>query len=126
VPVRAVHPGIFFQAETGLGAILVAGTGKTTSERAVNAGEIIEIYCTGLGALGSSSVLGLPETAARPQVLVGGREAEILFSGAAPGFPGAYQVNARVPAGTGAGSQPVVIRMEGTSSNTVQLLVGGS
>jgi uncharacterized protein (TIGR03437 family) len=125
VPVRAFDPGIFYQSETGLGAILVAGTGKTTNERAVNAGEIVEIYCTGLGAL-RSSLSALPETVARPQVLIGGREAEVLFSGGWGGIPGAYQVNARVPAGTGSGTQPVVIRVEGAASNTVQMVVGGS
>ena len=125
VPVRAVDPGIFFQAGTGLGAILVAGTGKTTIERAANAGDVLEIYCTGLGALNPAiPQTGLLETVARPQVFMAGREAEVLFSGAAPGFPGLYQVNARVPAGVAAGTQPLMMRVDGAASNEVRVVVG--
>ena len=124
VPVRAVDPGIFFQAGTGLGAILVGGTGKTTIERAAYEGDVLEIYCTGLGALRPNPQNGLTETVARPRVLVGGREADVLFSGSAPGFPGLYQVNARVPGGLAAGSQPLTMLVDGPASNEVQVVVG--
>ena len=64
------------------------------------------------------------ETVARPQVFMAGREAEVLFSGAAPGFPGLYQVNARVPAGVAAGTQPLTMRVDGAASNEVRVVVG--
>ena len=32
-----------------------------------------------------------------PQVIVGGRLAQVLYFGAAPGYPGYYQVNFGVP-----------------------------
>jgi uncharacterized protein (TIGR03437 family) len=123
VPVRALDPGIFFQAETGLGAILVAGTGKTTVDRAAAVGDVLEIYCTGLGRLALNPSSGLSETAVRPQVRIAGRDAEVLFSGAAPGFVGLYQVNARVPAGTPGGAQGVSIRQESAASNEVRVLI---
>jgi uncharacterized protein (TIGR03437 family) len=39
-----------------------------------------------------------------PQVIVGGHIAEVLYFGDAPGYPGGFQVNFRVPNGVAIGS----------------------
>jgi uncharacterized protein (TIGR03437 family) len=54
-------------------------------------------------------------------VTIGGVPAEILFSGAAPGFPGMNQVNARVPAGAGSGTVKLAIEAGERRSNEVTL-----
>ncbi|MBV9743056.1 MAG: hypothetical protein JO099_04785 [Acidobacteriia bacterium] len=59
-----------------------------------------------------------------PQVAVGGRPAEVLYFGDAPGCPGYYQVNFRMPKGV-APAQDVAVRLiyVGRSSNEVTLSV---
>ncbi len=78
---------------------------------------VIEIFATGLGAVRPSSYQGLFETVETPQVFVGGRPAEVTFSGLAPLYDGLYQVNARLPSEASPLSDRVVILIGGERSN---------
>jgi uncharacterized protein (TIGR03437 family) len=122
VPVQEVQPGIFFDAPTGYGAITVAGTGQVTQVRPAARGEVIEIYATGLG-LTTAAADGLARTRTPAEVTIGGQAAEVLFSGAAPGFPGLYQVNARIPSAVAVGTQTLRVSAGGQASNEVRVEV---
>jgi uncharacterized protein (TIGR03437 family) len=73
-------------------------------------GEDVFVYVSGLGAVTSAPATGAgapgsPAAQVRVPVPVslGGVPADVQFEGLAPGFVGVYQVNFRVPAGTGSG-----------------------
>lgn len=106
-----ISPGIFFDAASGNGAILLSANNT-----------VMEIYATGLGPL-HTGVSGLLETVSPVDVFVAGQQAQVLFAGRAPGFPGLFQVNALVPAGAGGGVRTVSLRSGGKSSNEVKLQI---
>jgi uncharacterized protein (TIGR03437 family) len=127
-------PGIFSTNAqgTGQGAILDSSYRLVDFSNPATAGStVIQIYCTGLGAVtnqpaSGSAALGDPlsYTMTYPTVMVGGAQASVLFSGLAPGSVGEYQVNALVPAGSAKGSAvQVVIAIGGATSNAVTIAV---
>ncbi|MGH9631328.1 MAG: kelch repeat-containing protein, partial [Bryobacteraceae bacterium] len=111
-------PGIFMLDQQGQGAVLIGGTGliarpaQDASSRPARLGEVIEIYGTGLGRIDTVFVS------------IGGMSAEILYSGPAPGYPGLFQVNARISRNASTGNAvPVTIRAGLRTSNTVTIAV---
>ena len=111
VPVPA--PALFTISDdgSGQGAIWHAQTGQIASAgNPAVAGEALSMYTTGLTA---GSVIP-------PLVTVGGYVAQVLYFGDAPGYPGYYQVNFRVPVGVPPGPfVPVRLTYIGRSSNEV-------
>jgi uncharacterized protein (TIGR03437 family) len=129
VAVLAAQPGIFNYSAGGntFGAILHANFQLVDSEHPAKPGETVLIYCTGLGAVSSPPADGAAgngqPTIVTPTVTIGGTKAIVSFGGLAPGFVGLYQVNANVPSSLTAGNQPVVIGVNGATSNSVLLPV---
>ena len=97
------------------------------------AGDVIQIYCTGLGPVTNqpssgvaASITPLSNTTTTPIVTIGGKNATVLFSGLTPTTVGLYQVNVIVPdAGIGNAAddafQSVTLEIGGVKSNTVAM-----
>jgi uncharacterized protein (TIGR03437 family) len=138
VDVSPVAPGIFALNGhgDGQGAIVIAGTSVIAraagdSSRPARRGELVSIYCNGLGQVNGAPRAGQPTpdsppvpTLETPEVMIGGARAEVMFSGLTPQTVGLYQINARVPdqAATGPATQ-VMIQISGRTSNTVTMAV---
>jgi uncharacterized protein (TIGR03437 family) len=108
VSVVAHGPGVFFDATSGAGAVLIAGTGIRTEERPAKAGEFLEIYATGLGASPDASVK------------IAGVTAPVTYAGPTT-VQGLQQVNVLVPSGIPSGSQNLVLTVSGTQANPVRI-----
>jgi uncharacterized protein (TIGR03437 family) len=124
VPVLAAAPGVFFDAPSGFGAILVSGVPEITLTHPAHPGDFIEIYTTGLGVTQPSSQLpGIYETVLAPRVFLGAVELPVSFSGLAPGYEGLYQVNAQVTDNAPLGDSLLAIEVNGRRSNEVKVRV---
>jgi uncharacterized protein (TIGR03437 family) len=93
--------------------------------------QTLVILATGLGAVtpaittGAGDPTTIHNTTGTPVVTVGGINAQVVFSGILPGFPGVYQINIIVPAGAPTGNAvPLQIQMGGiTTSNQITIAV---
>jgi adhesin/invasin len=94
-------------------------------------GETVVIYCTGLGAVSPAVKEGSPASATPPSttvnpvtVTIGGKAAQVAFSGLTPGYAGLYQVNAVLPSGIATGDAvPVLISVAGQTSPPATMAV---
>jgi uncharacterized protein (TIGR03437 family) len=122
VPVLNLQPGLFFDSASGFGAVTVAGTGQLTAVQPAKPGQFVEVYATALGSV-RTGIGGLFETLVRPEVTIAGLPAQVVFSGLAPGYPGLYQLNVRVPDSVPNGSQPLVVTSGAVRSNEVRVRI---
>ena len=128
------NPGIFAMsgAGTGQGAILGPSGNVADSSNPVKVGNIVSIYCSGLGAVNPSVDVSAPAPSTAPlaqatgqvSVFIGNVAAEVTYAGLAPGFSGLYQINARVPAAAPSGPFiPVQIGVNYVASNQVLMAI---
>jgi uncharacterized protein (TIGR03437 family) len=131
-PVNVVNaaPGIYTinQSGTGQGAIFNQNGTVNGPQNPEVAGDIIQIFLTGEGQTTPGGVDGaltpgrlpVPTPTGAVQVTIGGvpvTGSNITFAGEAPTLiSGVMQVNARVPAGAGTGSVPIVVSVGGVNS----------
>ena len=105
--VEAAAPALFQADETTPVAVAADGA-LITGQRPARAGEIVILFATGLGPVMPTPSGGeIPRQAAwlclpkRFTVLCGDAvlpAGDLLYAGLAPGFPGLYQINFRLPA----------------------------
>ena len=99
----------------------------TTTNPAM-AGDVLVLYCAGLGATNPAAADGLPApsapTTAAVTVTLGGQNAPVAFAGLVAGFVGLYQVNTVVPAGVGTGDAvPLILSVSGQQGPAAPLPV---
>jgi uncharacterized protein (TIGR03437 family) len=141
VQLASVSPGIF--ALNGGQAVAYGNTnymfaaapgsipGLTTQPAKILDPQTLVILATGLGQVtppiadGAGDPTIVHNTTGTPVVLVGNVKAQVVFSGILPGFPGVYQINIIIQAGTPTGNAvPLQIQMGGiTTSNQVTIAV---
>ena len=134
ITVAASQPGIFTtnQQGTGQGAIRDTQGRLVDTAAPAAAGDIVQVYCTGLGATQPAIASGQAAPSTEPlarvtfpvTATVGGKSAVVHFAGLAPGFVGLYQVNVQIPDGITPGSAvALVLAQNGVASNTVTLAI---
>ncbi|MBI1356919.1 MAG: hypothetical protein GC160_21475 [Acidobacteria bacterium] len=114
LPVRDSAPGLFrLGSDPSLAVATDAAGVVVTRQRPARPGGVVVFYGAGDGERTPALPDGAPATAPFPaplapvELLVAGRPAELLYVGAAPGFSGLLQINARLPADLPAGDLPV-------------------
>ncbi len=91
-------------------------------------GDVITIYCSGLGSVVGSVADGAAaggafQTANQLRLIIGGRSATVLYAGLTPGSIGLYQVNGVVPTGVAGDAVLVSITVADQSSVPVVMAV---
>jgi uncharacterized protein (TIGR03437 family) len=134
VDIASVAPGIFTVPGGSVPAALavrVANDGTQTPVQVFSCSTATSCSATpiDMGAAGDSVVLTLFATGLRKNsglanlhATAGGADAQVLFAGAQNEFAGLDQVNVALPAALrGRGSVPIVLNVDGLTSNTVTI-----
>jgi uncharacterized protein (TIGR03437 family) len=126
VPVATTAPGLFVFADGSNRLIALNQDGSLNAPgNGAAGGSVFILFGTGegqtnpAGSEGAPAITPLPQPVRSVGLQVGGRAAEVLYAGAAPGFVGLLQINARVPAGLTANDRTIVsVTIGGAASQT--------
>ena len=128
-------PGIFTVLQNGQGQAAAYNQDNTQNfgTNPAPRGSVIQLYATGAGDTTPQLAPGEPAPASgnplvftkvQPTVMIGGVQAQVQFSGMAPGYVGLWQINAVIPANITPGpAVPVTISAGGVTSNTATIAV---
>jgi uncharacterized protein (TIGR03437 family) len=122
--VATAAPGIFI--------VLNQDYSANSAARPAGAGSVLVLYATGEGQTKPAGVDGkvanggaasLPKPLLPVSATVGGKAAQVMYAGAAPGYiAGLMQINLRLPAGIASGPFPLVLNIGGfTTTVTVTI-----
>jgi uncharacterized protein (TIGR03437 family) len=125
--VAGTMPGLYTINGVGAGqlsAVNQNGTLNSSQDRAAK-GSVVVLYAVGLGAVDPALSTGqaapaspLSTTTASVFAYIDGILAPVEFAGAAPGYPGVYQMNIRIPEGVSSGSRQVYVYANGTPAQS--------
>lgn len=119
----------FFQTSDGLVVATDSDGVAITADHAATAGKEIRLDVSGLGPVNNrpasgEAVSGRDSTThAVPEVTIGGRKAEVSYTGLKPGSPAVYQVSVIVPAELTSGMYPVTLSIDGISAPETKTVV---
>ncbi|MGC8781864.1 MAG: hypothetical protein ACP5UQ_13460, partial [Anaerolineae bacterium] len=133
VPLADYAPAFFEYAEAP-SRQLIAALDKDYhligSSNPAQRGQVVQLYANGLGPVDPTPPTGEPTpaqpyhvTRVQPEVTIGGRKAQVQFSGLAPNIVGLYQLNVVVPEEAPTGLQEVKVTIGGVTSKAALLPV---
>jgi len=129
-PIAAVAPAVFANIQKHSSVTNADGT-PNAPDNPASVGSIVTVYLTGQGAVAPPVSTGEPAPrGTSPQAIypvtatVGHYAATITFAGLSADSAGLFQIDLIVPA-TGTGSQPLVVTVNGVSSNTGLVSISG-
>jgi uncharacterized protein (TIGR03437 family) len=123
-----VSPGLFTANSTGAGqlsAINEDGVTPNDGGHPAKAGSVISLYGTGQGLVDGLPPDGQPNpggphsTGAKPRVFINSDfvpDADVQYSGLAPGFVGLWQINVKIPSNVPPGDVTVYVTYQGLIS----------
>jgi uncharacterized protein (TIGR03437 family) len=134
--VKGGTPGVYTNPSGGVGyAIAQHIRGNTaplvTPQDPARPGETITLWVAGLGDVNPPVSDGVPPpinplspTVNKPVMLVDGEEANVIFAGLAPFFPGVYIINLTIPSDAGVGDAYVDISLPDSYTTEAQIPIG--
>lgn len=140
VAVVTAAPGLFTVEATGRGQVAAlnldysinAEFDRFPGARPELAGGIVSLYATGIGTTNPVVADGqaapsspLAQDTGMPSVTIGGVEAQVLFSGLAPGFVALWQINVRIPDSLPTNAATTIRVSKGRTSLAATLTVAG-
>jgi uncharacterized protein (TIGR03437 family) len=124
--IDAASPGLFTTDGSGSGQIAATNQDGSVNNAAhpAKAGSYITLYATGQGRVDAmpadgQATKGATTTSQMPKVFINSDfvpDADVQFSGLAPGFVGLWQINVKVPANAPPGDVIVYITYDGINS----------
>ena len=132
---RNANPAPFEYVESGTNRRYAAALDGSflliSTNNPARRGQVLQLFVNGLGPVDNTPGNGqispsapLARTTAIPEVKIGGKVAQVLFSGLAPGIVGLYQLNVIVPNDSPTGTDvDLSIQQSGATSRTSRLPV---
>ena len=124
-------PAFFMTPPSNAIASVLPNYTPVTSTAPAHAGDLVVLWCTGLGPTSpvapvGTIVSGAPPTATLPIVTIGGMKVQVISSVMTSGSAGLYQITVQLPANVPTGTPAVQASIGGVQTQSgVTLFVGG-